>query len=491
MKRILGIAFVIVLLPLVAAAQANLAKPTLTAEVKSDSIYLSWNSISDANYYFLWSWEKVEGWKNLSGEGLQETSFEHSDIHAGATYYYYVAAVNADGQRGPWSEPAIAPFQTLPAPTLSVSLTDNTASLEWTEVAGASRYTVSVRTATAEWATIDNGALTGTNFVHSSLSSDTYRYTVAALNARGNRGAWAEPVDITVPEGFAAPEVEEEPTATPTAESVLSGITIAPENRCSEYDSDDYSYPQSVEPEIITQQGGRIYSPYSGTYFTDRSETDIEHIVARSEAHDSGLCAVTVEKRREFARDLANLTLASPSLNRHQKGAKDLAEWLPTLNQCWYANQVVVVKRKYSLTMDQAEADKAKEILGGCESTAMIFAGEATATPTPTATPGPTATATPTPVPTPTMEACRAAGSTYHTFSTGGGFWGYAAVLHPSTLTAYINTFGEDHGTSRVVSIGFVSNGFLFVQYEETGSRQVVEYFDRCTFHSHSGWWED
>ena len=60
------------------------------------------------------------------------------------------------------------------------------------------------------------------------------------------------------------------------------GVRVAPENRCSTYDPDDYSYPQSVELQIVAQQGGRIYSPYSGRYFANRGETDIEHIVARS-----------------------------------------------------------------------------------------------------------------------------------------------------------------------------------------------------------------
>ena len=70
-------------------------------------------------------------------------------------------------------------------------------------------------------------------------------------------------------------------------------------------------------------------------YMDDR---DIEHIVARSEAHDSGLCGRDGNTKRAFARDLLNLTLASPSVNRHQKVDKDLAQWLPALNQCWYVN---------------------------------------------------------------------------------------------------------------------------------------------------------
>ena len=93
------------------------------------------------------------------------------------------------------------------------------------------------------------------------------------------------------------------------------GLTIASENRCSPYDSDDYSYPQSVEDDIVRQLGG-IFSPYTCESFDSTRETDIEHMIARSEAHDSGLCAADAGTRRQFARDLLNLTLASPSLNR-------------------------------------------------------------------------------------------------------------------------------------------------------------------------------
>ncbi len=187
------------------------------------------------------------------------------------------------------------------------------------------------------------------------------------------------------------------PTPTPTASSsggdrggYLEGIRIVSENRCSHYDSDDYSYSQSVEPRIVAQQGNRIYGPYTGAYFASIRETDIEHIVARSEAHDSGLCAADSAARRAFANDLLNLTLASPSVNRHQKVDKDVAQWLPAMNQCWYVNQVVQVKRKYNLTMDRAEATAAERVLAGCNSTAMQFTDPGSASaPPPTATPLP------------------------------------------------------------------------------------------------------
>ena len=62
------------------------------------------------------------------------------------------------------------------------------------------------------------------------------------------------------------------------------GLTVAPENRCSSYSSSDYSYPASVESRIVESLGGAIYGPYTGTCFNSTRETDIEHIVARSEA---------------------------------------------------------------------------------------------------------------------------------------------------------------------------------------------------------------
>ena len=162
------------------------------------------------------------------------------------------------------------------------------------------------------------------------------------------------------------------------------GITIAPENRCSPYDADEYRYSPSVEPRIVDAQGG-VYGPYTGTWFETIKETDIEHIVARSEAHDSGLCAAGPATWSEFASDLLNLTLASPSVNRHQKSDNDIAEWLPDLNQCWYVDRTVQVRREYGLTIDRAEADAVDRILAGCHSTDMVvLAPGASATTTPT-----------------------------------------------------------------------------------------------------------
>ena len=82
--------------------------------------------------------------------------------------------------------------------------------------------------------------------------------------------------------------------------SLWRGLVVAPEQRCSAYNADDYRYPQnrhprlglglepiaSVEDQIVTELGG-VYGPYTGRWFASQFETDIEHMVARSEAHDA------------------------------------------------------------------------------------------------------------------------------------------------------------------------------------------------------------
>ena len=149
------------------------------------------------------------------------------------------------------------------------------------------------------------------------------------------------------------------------------GLSIAPEHRCSPYDKKrDYPYPQSVEQDIVRALGA-VYGPYTGRCFVSPRETDIEHIVAASEAHDSGLCAADAATKARFSRDLRNLTLASPRVNRFEKSGKDAAEWLPARNRCWFAERVVEVRAAYGLTIDRREAVVLKRILSRCGSTAL------------------------------------------------------------------------------------------------------------------------
>ncbi len=82
------------------------------------------------------------------------------------------------------------------------------------------------------------------------------------------------------------------------------GLEVEPESRCSAYDRErDYRYSQSVEPAIAKRMGG-IRCRYIGQRYQSLRDTQIEHIVALSEAHDSGSCAGDAVAKRRFANDL-------------------------------------------------------------------------------------------------------------------------------------------------------------------------------------------
>ena len=82
--------------------------------------------------------------------------------------------------------------------------------------------------------------------------------------------------------------------------------------------------------------------------------------------------AADAETKRRFASDLLNLTLAGPRVNRYEKSGKDAAEWLPGLNECWFAARVVEIRRKYRLTIDRLEAEALERVLSSCPFTVMV-----------------------------------------------------------------------------------------------------------------------
>ena len=161
--------------------------------------------------------------------------------------------------------------------------------------------------------------------------------------------------------------------AAATSGQTWRGLTVEPENRCSAYDrSKDYRYYATrIRPRILAGEGAQpaAESPYSGVPFSSGGYWHVEHVVAISEAHDSGMCRQDRYKRRDFARDMRNLTLARASVNI-QKSDKDAAEWLPDKNRCWYAETIVAVKTAYGLTVDQAEADALDAVFLECEAPA-------------------------------------------------------------------------------------------------------------------------
>ena len=129
--------------------------------------------------------------------------------------------------------------------------------------------------------------------------------------------------------------------------------------------SKDYQYSSNTDL-VIEQLLGGFYSPYDDIWYDEATDVDVEHMVARKEAHESGLCKATPEVRYAFANDMLNLTLCTPSLNRNEKSDKDAADWLPQYNKCWYVFTVIQVKQKYKMSVNVEERDAMQEVLDTC-----------------------------------------------------------------------------------------------------------------------------
>ena len=156
----------------------------------------------------------------------------------------------------------------------------------------------------------------------------------------------------------------------------LDALVVQPEQRCAPYDAKAYRYSPHLDRQHVQRDGyvvrsdGRINwaypSPYTpGISFRYLQDMDIEHIVARSEAHDSGLCS-RPDEWSAFASDPLNITVAGEHVNRTLKRDKDANDWLPDIGRCWFAQTVIAVKAKYGLSVDSAEREALAEVLHQC-----------------------------------------------------------------------------------------------------------------------------
>lgn len=162
-----------------------------------------------------------------------------------------------------------------------------------------------------------------------------------------------------------------------------------------------------VKPKIgkkCVLTGGKWLSPYDNKVTSKFSDLDIDHLVPLAEAWRSGAWAWTPTQRQAFANDLSEsraLVAVSLGLNR-SKGDKDVANWLPKVDTCQYFESWIIVKKKYSLTVDLNEAQRINVAIGECGLDSPLL-GEQTTTPSASPTPSSTQTPIPTASPSPTV----------------------------------------------------------------------------------------
>lgn len=211
--------------------------------------------------------------------------------------------------------------------------------------------------------------------------------------------------------------VTEPPTTVPgsvLALDVLALIAVTNEDRTS-YERDRFGYPadrdgdgcntraevlqrDSLTPAQVDPFGCQVtagdwYSSYDGAAYTDPADVQIDHVVALSEAWDSGAWAWGPERLTAYGNDLddpRSLRAVTGALNT-DKGDKDPSNWLPPdpAAVCGYLADWVAIKARWGLTMDQSEAGRIRNVLTDqCPGQLIAPWPEAPAdTPPPTTTP--------------------------------------------------------------------------------------------------------
>ena len=217
------------------------AAPSLTASASgANSIDLTWNAVDDAESYELWAWDSEDQWQRLDGgesDPLTGTSFTHSDLTDGRTYYYQIRAINGEGGMSAWSARVNEVAGDAPdRPVLTATAGYEQITVSWAEVTGAARYELWAWD--GAWEQLDGGAavpLSATTHTQTGLTAGrTTYYQARAVNAGGVMSAWSAQVSDTVlstpttsaPQTLAAASGNGEVTLTWTAPASDGGLGI-------------------------------------------------------------------------------------------------------------------------------------------------------------------------------------------------------------------------------------------------------------------------
>lgn len=112
-------------------------------------------------------------------------------------------------------------------------------------------------------------------------------------------------------------------------------------------------------------QSGKLFDYYTGKTISLKDGIDIDHVVAKKNAWDSGGYMWGRDTWTTYINDEDRVLIATSDSANRSKGSKDAADWLPENTEYWckYVIQQIEIKRFYNLSVRQAEKDKMQEVL--------------------------------------------------------------------------------------------------------------------------------
>lgn len=118
---------------------------------------------------------------------------------------------------------------------------------------------------------------------------------------------------------------------------------------------------------------GTLNDPYTGNVIEFKrgagtsDDVQIDHVVALSDAWQSGAQQLSAQKREQLANDPLELLAVDGPANQ-QKSDGDAATWLPPNKtfRCQYVARQIAVKKKYGLWVKPAEKEAIARVLSAC-----------------------------------------------------------------------------------------------------------------------------
>lgn len=115
---------------------------------------------------------------------------------------------------------------------------------------------------------------------------------------------------------------------------------------------------------------GTLQDPYTGTtivFVKGESDIQIDHVVALSDAWQTGAQNLTHDKRTQLANDPLELLAVQGAANQ-QKSDGNAATWLPSNKpfRCEYVARQIAIKQKYGLWVTVAEKEAISTVLHTC-----------------------------------------------------------------------------------------------------------------------------
>ncbi len=171
---------------------------------------LTWKAVSGAAKYEVYRARSKDGtytkYSTTTGTAYTNSSY----LTSGATYYYKVRALDANGNAGPYSAVVSVTCRLkLTAPTVTGGKdSQGRPTLKWNAVTGAAKYEV-YRARSKDGDYIKYSTVTGTSYTNTSYLANgtTYYYKVRALGSDGTAGPDSTPVSVTYKAPFGAPLV--------------------------------------------------------------------------------------------------------------------------------------------------------------------------------------------------------------------------------------------------------------------------------------------